>query len=250
MYPGNKMANLLHYINCSIAGPDYASKKKMPNFPSFVAGYLQEMIQMKEFENVLKQISEKIKHLSFLVHLMCRYEDFEKVLSEYESFLKDLAIENIGWDDDKYFRKWELLQITKISKEDYETVIIDSANDEMQSFYGDEILEVEKTKDLFVEERLDPAQIEKLKNKEHITQINEQTQKKKEGLTKHLKYKCKECNDPELRLTNKKALARHLYTIHYQRLCEYCGKGFNNFEKLWRHKSFACSGVSIRVSKN
>ena len=35
-----KMANLLEYIDCDIAGPEYASKEKNINFPAFVAGYL------------------------------------------------------------------------------------------------------------------------------------------------------------------------------------------------------------------
>ena len=111
-----KMANLLEYIYYDIAGPEYASKEKNINFPSFVAGYLQETIQNKEFEHVLKKISEKIKHLSFLVHLMCRYEDFDKVYSEYKSVQGDLAIGNISWEDEQYFREWEMLQVKKINE--------------------------------------------------------------------------------------------------------------------------------------
>ena len=81
---------VFNYVDYSLAGDN------RNNFPFFVAGYLQEVIQMKEFETVLKQISEKIKHLSFLVHLMCRYEDFDKVYSEYKSVQEDLVIGNIG----------------------------------------------------------------------------------------------------------------------------------------------------------
>ena len=181
-----KMANLLQYIDCNIAGPNYASKKKVLDFPSFVAGYLQEMIQMKEFGNVLKQISEKIKHLSFLGHLMCRYEDFEKVLSEYESVLEDLAVRKIDWDNDKYFREWEMHQTNKISKvcqnnkEEYENIIIDSEDNEMQSFYGDEILEVEKTEDYIS----NPAQNKILKNEKLATKRKEQNLKKEGGAHK------------------------------------------------------------------
>ena len=134
------MAILLGYIDGNIAGGEYAAKEKNINFPSFVAGYLQEVIQMNEFETVLKQISEKIKHLSFLVHLMCRYEDFDKVYSEYISVQEDLEIGNIDWENDQYFREWEKLQVNKIETNLNQDNLNEDVDDEMESFYGDEIV--------------------------------------------------------------------------------------------------------------
>ena len=155
---------------------------------------------------------------------MCRYEDFEKVLIVYKSVLEDLANGQIDWDNDKYFREWEMHQNNKISKvcqnnkEEYENVMIDFEDNEMQSFYGDEILEVEKTGDLFEEYISNAGQDKLLKTEKLVTKGKDQTQEKKEGLTKHefklLKYKCKDCNDPKLRLTNAKALKRHIFTVH------------------------------------
>lgn len=111
------------------------------NFPSFVADFLKDVIQMKEFENVLKQIREKITHLSFLVQLMCKYEDFDRVYSEYKSVQEDLAGGNIGWEDDQYFREWEKLHFNstnlkeddgyKVKKEN-EPVCIDIMKTELQ----------------------------------------------------------------------------------------------------------------------
>ena len=109
------MDDLLNLIDCDIAGV----KPKKLNFPSFVAGYLQEVISMKEFESVLHQICQKIKHLSFLVHLMCRYEDFDKVYEEFVSVQQELAVGNISWSDDQYFRNWEKQHLNKMCiKED------------------------------------------------------------------------------------------------------------------------------------
>ena len=244
-----KMANLLEYIDCDIAGPEYASKEKNINFPAFVAGYLQEIIQKKEFENILKKISEKIKHLSFLVHLMCRYENFDKVYSEYKSVQGDLAIGNIGWEDEQYFREWEMLQVNKISEvcqnieEEDMKVLSDSEDDEMQSFYGNDILEDE-------EDNSDPIHIGILKKERKSRRSKKHILKKNEGLTKHqfrlLKYRCTDCDDVELKLASRKAFRRHLFTVHDQRLCEDCGKVFDQFENLWQHgsQSHTCSGVA------
>ena len=243
------MANLLEYIDCNIAGPEYASKEKNINFPSFVAGYLQEIIQKEEFQNILQKISEKIKHLSFLVHLMCRYEDFDKVYSEYKSVQGDLAIGNISWEDEQYFREWEMLQVNKISEvcqnieEEDMKVLSDSEDDEMQSFYGNDILEDE-------EDNSDPIHIGILKKERKSRRSKKHILKKNEGLTKHqfrlLKYRCTDCDDVELKLASRKAFRRHLFTVHDQRLCEDCGKVFDQFENLWQHgsQSHTCSGVA------
>ena len=134
------MTNLLGYIDCKIVGPKYTSMEKNINLPSFVAGFLQEVINMKEFETVLKHISEKIKHLSFLVHLMCRYEDFDKVYSEYKSVQEDLEIGNIDWENDQYFREWEKLQVNKIETNLNQDNLNEDVDDEMESFYGEEIV--------------------------------------------------------------------------------------------------------------
>ena len=73
-----KMAPPLDYTDFIGDRLENASKKQTIDFPTFVAKYLLEVIQMEEFDIDLKKIKEKLKHLSFLAHLMC-YEDFDKV---------------------------------------------------------------------------------------------------------------------------------------------------------------------------
>ena len=49
-------------------------------------------------------------------------------------------------------------------------------------------------------------------------------------------------------MTSDKGLKRHIFTVHDQRRCEDCGKVFDDFENLWKHRSsYDCSVVGIYV---
>merc|ERR1712227_939490 len=54
-----------------------------------------------------KLIKQKILHLTFLVNLVCKFEDFDAVYEEYKSVQEDLKSGTISWDDEQYFREWE-----------------------------------------------------------------------------------------------------------------------------------------------
>ena len=223
-----KMDLLLNYVDYSVSGD-----KEGNTFPFFVAGYLQEVIQMKEFENVVKQVKEKIKHLSFLVHLMCRDGDFDKVLSEYSSVQEDLSIGNIGWEDDKYFREWEKLHLNYV-----EEVKVDLKDDidMKQAEVQDDLNFKEELINNFEEANLDTIQIGILKKDDHVIEDSEELHLKKN------KFRCKEC-DKNMR--TKKGLKRHLFTVHEEKLCEKCGKLFDDFQDFWQHRT-AC-GVGMFV---
>ena len=283
------------------------SKAKELNFPSFVAGYLQDVIRMKEFENVLKKIKQKITHLSFLVQLMCKYEDFDRVYCEYKSVQEDFAGGNIGWEDNQYFKEWEKLQVDKINdvKDDLikmedvkmQTLSDEDVDDELQTIsinedervkrgggrkkFGEweEVFDIEG-EDTLVECKYCGVRISKrigrIKNhlfqcprrrteqcmnddKENVSHEEEdkgrQTsdtnpvqidilktessdieikfpKKKKKG------YNCEECN---LKLTGKKAHAKHSFYVHEQKLCAQCGEFSEDFEQFWSHRS-DCGG--------
>ena len=51
---------------------------------SFIAGYLQLLTKSAEFQEANCVLKQKIKHLSYLVHLLCRFDDFEIVFQEYK----------------------------------------------------------------------------------------------------------------------------------------------------------------------
>ena len=60
-------------------------KKKLRLTPtSFIAGYLQLLIRSTDYKEASQAIKERVRHLSFLVHLFCRYDDFDAVFHEYK----------------------------------------------------------------------------------------------------------------------------------------------------------------------
>ena len=61
-----------------------ASLVKYLNNNSFIAGNLQMIIKSDEFQAANIILQQRIQHLSFLVHLLCRLEDFDLVFQEYK----------------------------------------------------------------------------------------------------------------------------------------------------------------------
>ena len=100
------------HIDFNIAGVQVRSRKV--DLAAFVAGYLQEMMISQEFLTVHQLVKEKVRHLSYLVHLVCRCEDFDIIYEEYKTVQDDMIERNFGWDNDLYFRDWEKLVIKKI----------------------------------------------------------------------------------------------------------------------------------------
>ena len=98
--------DLTDYVDSNLAGESFRSSSL--SLPVFVAGFLQETIQSEVF------IKEKIRHLSFLVHLVVRYEDFQAAHSEFLEVEADLARGATSWEDEEYFRAWESKMWSKI----------------------------------------------------------------------------------------------------------------------------------------
>ena len=87
---------LTDFIDYNLVG----SKKKLRlNSTSFIAGYLQLFIRSGDFQGASQAIQERIRHLSFLVHLFCRYDDFEAVFHEYKivQVITNIRILNCSW---------------------------------------------------------------------------------------------------------------------------------------------------------
>ena len=119
---------LVDYVDTSLAGDSFRSCKL--TVPVFVAGYLQETIQSELFRTALRPLQEKIRHLSFLVHLMVRFEDLELAQAEFQEVQSDLARGVASWEDGEYFRSWENKVWGKIFFEGHqpEPVKTDTAN--------------------------------------------------------------------------------------------------------------------------
>ena len=97
--------NLVELVDTNLAGLAFRNSKLSPAV--FVAGFLQEIIQSETFSALLQPLQEKIRHLSFLVHLMVRLEDTELACQEFGQVQADLESQVTTWEDEQYFRAWE-----------------------------------------------------------------------------------------------------------------------------------------------
>ena len=70
-------------IDYNILGSKKKKKLRL-NPTSFIAGYLQLLIRSNDYKEASQAIKERVRHLSFLVHLFCRYDDFDAVFHEYK----------------------------------------------------------------------------------------------------------------------------------------------------------------------
>ena len=96
---------LVELVDTNLAGLAFRNSKLSPAV--FVAGFLQEIIQSETFRVALRPLQEKIRHLSFLVHLMVRLEDTELACQEFQLVQADLKSRVTSWEDEQYFRAWE-----------------------------------------------------------------------------------------------------------------------------------------------
>ena len=68
------------WIDASLAGQTYQDDLPLP---AFLAGIMREIVLSKDFPKVPKVIQRKVSHLSFLLHLLCRFDNFSLVYQHY-----------------------------------------------------------------------------------------------------------------------------------------------------------------------
>jgi len=107
------------HIDFNLSGRNYDYNNL--SLAPFVAGFLQEIIASSCFKSALKPLQERIKYLSFLVHLGCRFDNFETVFGHYKDVEHDLETGQTTWEDDSYFRSWEQRILTQIFFSDHIT---------------------------------------------------------------------------------------------------------------------------------
>ena len=100
------LLDLVDLVDTNLAGLAFRNSTKLS--PAvFVAGFLQEIIQSESFRVAVRPLQEKLRHLSFLVHLMVRLEDTELACQEFLLVQADLESRVTTWEDEQYFRSWE-----------------------------------------------------------------------------------------------------------------------------------------------
>ena len=184
-----KCETIVNYIDTKVAGKEVIYRKL--DLASFLAGFLQQMIKDFGVQTDFLQLKQKILHLSFLAHLVCRFEDFDKVYEEYKSVQEDLNSGNISWSDEQYFRDWEDSILNREEK-------VDNVEDST-------VLLKNKEKLLNEDHDFDPAIC--------ISFRRPKRKHDSEGTAEKKFYRCIEC---DLKWTSKKCYLKHLFEKHEQ----------------------------------
>ena len=246
------------FIDPDVAGTSPELRPRAADLASFTAGYLGRLIRTPEFQSTERVVREKVRHLSFLVHLVCRLDDFEAVYREFLSVEEVLTCGNIGWDNEGYFRDWERKTLQKVNLGFFGgKTVRDGGNNNGIEKNGQVTTDVEELKDEpgsdfepseeeydphsdndFLEDRR-PLKIELNKPKQKRIKVQENKRKvsrkavKQEGKSKWHRYSCEDCNVHNLSF---RMHSRHLFEQHEQTLCTHCGVNFEDFKVFWVHQ--------------
>ena len=253
-------ASITDYIDYEVAGADVRSRKV--DLATFVAGYLQKIILSNEFQMTENQVRQKILHLSFLVHLVCRKDcSFDSAYKEYQCVEEVLACGNIGWDNEDYFRDWEKKTIIKFCDPNsnvHRKAGEHTDTDEVHNFKADDFdeeLKEEPDTDFDIEEYdpnsdaddYHPVELDAVKKRDYKSRKQSNNKKikkikrkivagniiKREGKSKWHRYSCEDCNINNLSF---RMHTRHLFEKHEQTLCTHCGINFDDFKVFWVHQ--------------
>jgi len=111
------------WIDASLAGQTYQDDLPLP---AFLAGILREIVLSKDFFKVPKVVQRKVSHLSFLLHLLCRFDNFSLVYQHYCQVLDDIFFSLATWEHDEYFEEKQARVLCELLKS--ETGVSVSAN--------------------------------------------------------------------------------------------------------------------------
>jgi len=250
------------YIDFNISGKYYDYKNI--SLAPFVAGFLQEIIASAYFKSAVKPLQEKIKHLSFLVHLMCRFEQFETVLEQYNVVERDLECGVASWEEEDNFRSWEQKILTQIFFSDHVTDDSEQQNDESdlnalepkvevdtnsnfdvynedreighgECDYVSEVVQNKKLKrSKFEDESQTEAFMENFKDIKVLHKMNHLKARKRLKVSSEAK-KNLICNNCDFSSKHQKRYDKHMFEKHEQTLCSICGMNFVTFESFTEH---------------
>ena len=203
------LKELVHCIDSRIIGDQNINEENI-DFKSFIAGYLGQILKTEAFNRSTTEIREQICHLYFLVHLMCKFDDFKLVLKEY-SFVQ-ISIQNgtVTWEDSDYFRIWERNILLQFKEEE-------DAREHCEIETGDIIKE-----DSLEHEGIIDAAISPLHSCEECNFVSSsENMAVQHKVEKHGKNAlCGICNEA---FTSYKLYRFHV-KAHVTKMCQICGK--------------------------
>ena len=241
------------FIDPDVAGPEVRSRSV--DLASFTAGFLGQLTMTPEFQRTEAVVREKVRHLSFLVHLACRLQEFEAVYREFLCVEEVLTCGNIGWDNEEYFRDWERKTLLKVNQGTFgksrsiEKNIEDSENQHTYDLLKDEPgsdfdpsegndeqnseADLMQDRILLKTGKLKKPKPRKTRIKKGLKAKVSKREKRDKGISKWHRYSCDDCDVHNLSF---RMHSRHLFERHEQTLCTHCGVNFEDFKVFWVHQ--------------
>jgi len=196
------------WIDSNITGCKYESENMQ--VAPFMAGSLRQIILSEDFSEVPKLIRRKLMHLSFLMHVLCRFDNFKELYEHHCQVLDDIYFQKTTWLADSYFDEVEGHFLCNLLKNEGDIEDVDTVN-------GDVKVKVEQD------------------NPEDIAVSNEATDYYEDT------FFLDDCNDSSLELPvdedndyieqEKKLKKKEGAGI----LCPYCDKKFGSTKWLFKH---------------
>ena len=116
----------LEYLDSNIVGSMEGLKL---DIVTFTAGFLQQIIHSENFSTYEKPLQQRIKFISFILHLVHRCGDFNLVYKHLAPIFEDLEQGVTKWEDDSYFRLWETEMVSKVEFPDTDNNVSDNDSD-------------------------------------------------------------------------------------------------------------------------
>ena len=215
----------LEYLDSNIVGSIEGLKL---DIVTFTAGFLQQIIHSENFSTYEKPLQQRIKFISFILHLVHRCDDFNLVYKYLAPLFEVLEQGVTNWEDESYFRQWETEMLSKVEYADIENNVSDNSNEYDNANFNSDSDSVIEPK-LEVKEEVDVE--EKSLCKISICKNDESDDEFKEPVSK--KTKEDEVKD---RRINKDGSLNQQYGSRVRLECPECGESYAGESGLTYHR--------------
>ena len=256
------LKQLVDCIDVKIGGHQKVNEENM-DFKCFVAGYLNQILRTESFKGLTIEIKERVGHLYFLANLMCRFDDFQKVLKEYTFVQESIQNGTVSWEDSEYFRIWERHICSEIGLENVTRLEVNEIVDALkESDSDDEEKKINKCVALYeckacnfkskTKKVMERHKLEKHDEKAHCGDCDEffaTYEAYKVHMGSHVSRKCHICGKSVF----KKSYGVHLKTHADSReqICITCGKkviNMSNHANTHKNKDFSCPHCDYKTN--
>jgi hypothetical protein len=77
------------FVDRNLAGRSYLPTDQLAVAP-FMAGSLRRIMLAPEFSRLPRVLKQQLKHLSFLMHLAAKYDNFSLIFKHHSAILEDI----------------------------------------------------------------------------------------------------------------------------------------------------------------